>query len=93
MVQRTYVTFCLWGLAPTSGVASSEDMGTAEANGRSQEREGMGKEQTELTVGVGKGWGREGTSPTYHLCLGCLCKGPIFSRGSRRDQESGESLS
>lgn len=50
-----YVTFGLWGLACTSGVASSEDVETAKANEGSQEREGMGKEQTELMVGVGKG--------------------------------------
>lgn len=44
MVERTYVMFCLWGLVPTSGVVSYEDLGPAETNGGSQEREG--------------GWGR-----------------------------------
>lgn len=36
MVQRTYVTCCLWGLAPTGGLASSED-------GRGQRGDSRGK--------------------------------------------------
>lgn len=79
MVQRTYVMFCLWGLVPTSGVLSYEDLGPAATNGISQERKGVGEEPTELMVGVEDGAEKKRCFSYLPALCGLAVQRPVYS--------------